>query len=153
MSKTMALKPRMSEKAYAASLDRNTYVFTVPMDSNKSTVADAIKEQFKVTVEDVRLLVVKGKAKQSYKKGRRPVAGKRPDYKKAYVVVKEGDSINIFGDEEKKAEKQEKTAEMVEKAQAKQSAKETKAETKKQGGIRGAFNRATRQTQNKGGDK
>lgn len=106
MDKTMALKPRLSEKAYAQSLAQNTFVFGVPITANKLTVADAVAAQFEVTVEEVRIVVVKGKTKQSYRKGRRPVAGKRADVKKAYVRLKDGDTINIFGEpEDKKADK------------------------------------------------
>lgn len=150
MSKYMVLKPRVSEKAYAQSLNQDTYIFTVPMSANKVTVANAVTDQFKVTVEDVRISVSKGKTKKSYRKGRRPVIGSRADTKKAYVRIKEGDKINIFGDDEKKAEKAEKTAELVEKAQAKQAAKEAPKEKK---GLRGAFSRASRQVQDKGGGK
>lgn len=109
MSKTMSLKPRMSEKAYAISMAENTYVFVVPMDANKASVTSAVSEQFGVTVEDVRTTVVKGKPKQAYRKRTRPVAGKRADLKKVYVRVKAGDKINIFGEEEKAAKKAAKT--------------------------------------------
>lgn len=100
----LSLKPRMSEKAYASSVAQNTYVFVVPMDANKASVTTAVTEQFGVQVIDVRLVIVKGKAKQAYRKRQRPVAGKRADIKKAYVRVKAGDTIDIFG-EEKKADK------------------------------------------------
>lgn len=148
MSKTMSLKPRMSEKAYATSKALNTYVFDVPMTANKMTVSEAVSAQFNVAVEEVRIIVSKGKVKNSYRKGRRPVSGKRPDVKHAYVRVKQGDSINIFEAEEKAQEKAEKTADKIEKAQARVERKE-----QKRGSLRGAFNRGTRQVQNKGGDK
>lgn len=105
MSKVMPLKPRMSEKAYASSVSENTYVFIVPMDSNKQTVAGAVTEQFGVTVEDVRPMVLKGKPKRSYKKRSRPIVGQRADMKKVYVRLKDGDKINIFEQEEKEAKK------------------------------------------------
>ena len=100
MSKFMTLKPRMSEKAYALSLTLNTYVFNVPMTANKLTVAKAVESQFDVVVDDVKIAIVKGKAKKSYQKRNRPVDGQRAKVKKAYVRLAEGSSINLFGDEE-----------------------------------------------------
>ena len=100
MSKFMTLKPRMSEKAYATSLTSNTYVFNVPTTANKLTVAKAVESQFDVVVDDVKIAIVKGKAKKSYQKRNRPVDGQRAKVKKAYVRLAEGSSINLFGDEE-----------------------------------------------------
>ncbi len=112
-AKNMVLRPRVSEKAYGLSQTLNTYVFEVPTNSNKSMVAAAVEEQFKVTVEAVQVIVVKGKPKKSYQKRNRPVDGTRAKVKKMCVRLKDGDSINIFGDAEddKKAKKEEKKAE------------------------------------------
>lgn len=144
--KTMPLKPRMSEKAYAVSLAENTYVFEVPKTANKATVTAAVTAQFDVTVEDVRLAIVKGKIKRAYKRRARPIDGKRTDVKKAYVRLKAGDSIAIFeAPEEVKAEK----------TDDKKTQSQAKATTQpaKQGRLRQALGKAPRQTQNKGGDK
>lgn len=146
---TITLIPRMSEKAYQQSVEANTYVFQVPTDTNVAEVAKAVEDQFKVTVENVRTMNVKGKVKRSYRKNARPVMGKRADMKKAYVTVKEGDKINIFGEMEKAEEQQEKQQEVMEKAVEKQQQKEAK----KSSGIRGAISKAQRQVQNRGGDK
>jgi large subunit ribosomal protein L23 len=120
----MALKPRMSEKAYAAS-KANTYVIQVPSDANKMTVAAAVAAQFDVTVEDVRIAIIKGKTKKAYKKGGKPTVGRRNDVKKAFVRIKAGEKINIFGEIEE-AEKQ--AAKDAEKAAKKTAKKEAKAE-------------------------
>lgn len=96
MSKSMVLRPRMSEKTYALSQLRNTYVFDVPQDANKHTVADAVAAQFAVTVTSVNILNVKGKAKRTVRKGGRPIAGKRADSRRAYVTLQAGDSIPVF---------------------------------------------------------
>ena len=96
MSMFMALKPRISEKTYGLSQTRNTYVFVVPTDANKVTVAQAVAAQFNVTVEDVNIMKVKGKVKRSYRKGGRPGVGQRADIKKAYVRLKAGDEIPVF---------------------------------------------------------
>lgn len=105
MSYQIALKPRISEKAYGVSQTLNTYVFVVPTDVNKMTVAHAVEEQFKVTVKSVNILNSKGKAKRTIRKGGRPVAGRRADTKKAYVTLIEGDSIVIFAAEDTEEKK------------------------------------------------
>lgn len=103
MSLSMPLKPRVSEKAYGLSQARNTYVFEVPVDANKSTVADAIKAQFKVTVTDVNITNLKGKTTRRVRRGGRSTFGTKPNVKKAYVTLKSGDSIAIFASEEDKS--------------------------------------------------
>ena len=114
-SKTMALKPRMSEKTYAQSHAVNTYAFDVPKTANKIEVARAVSSQFKVTVEDVRIAIIKGKMARSIRIGgtRKAVSGKRPDIKKAYVRIKSGETIPIFAsidEAEEKAKKAEAKA-------------------------------------------
>ncbi len=106
MSKTLVLKPRVSEKAYAQA-QSNVYVFAVDKRADKLSIARAVEAQFGVTVTTVNTIVSKGKAKRTIRKGGRPVAGRTSDFKKAYVTLKEGDSIALFASEEedKKAEK------------------------------------------------
>lgn len=106
--KDLVLKPRMSEKAYASSVALNTYVFDVPVTANKMLVAQAVEAQFGVTVDDVKMIVVKGKVKKSYQKRNRPVDGVRAKSKKAYVRLSDGSSINLFGEEEKAEAKTDK---------------------------------------------
>ncbi len=107
MSKSIVLKPRVSEKAYAMSEATNTYVFDVPSDVNKHRIADAVKAQYEVTVTDVRIANISGKEKRSYRKRGRNVVAQRSDVRKAYVTLKEGDKLPIFAavEEEVKAEK------------------------------------------------
>lgn len=123
MSKSVTLKPRMTEKTYALSQEQNTYVFDVPVGINKLQVADAVATQFGVTVEAVRIVVSKGKAKASYRKRTRTVIGKRADRKKAYVVVKSGDSIPVFAAIEEAEAKEKKAEEKASKAAGKKEAK------------------------------
>lgn len=96
MSKSMTLKPRLSEKAYRLSEAGRTYVFDVPPTANKLSVKAAVQAQFKVTVENVTTVIAKGKRKYSSRRGRRPVVGRRTDVKKAYVTLKEGDKLPLF---------------------------------------------------------
>ena len=96
------LTPRMSEKAYQQSLLNNTYIFVVPKDSNKLQIKTAVQAQFNVSVIDVNIVVQNGKKARSIRLGHRrarPIIGSRSDFKKAYVRLKEGDSIKIFEEE------------------------------------------------------
>lgn len=116
MSNTLVLRPRMSEKAYEQS-QNNVYVFVVDKNAGKQTIAAAVEAQYKVSVTTVNTTVIKGKAKRTVRKGGRPVAGRDSDIKKAYVTLKQGDSIPLFASAEetkeddksaKKAKKEEK---------------------------------------------
>ena len=122
--KDLIMIPRVSEKAYAMSQRENvkTYVFEVPTSTNKHSVARAITMQYDVVVTSVRTTTAKGKVKQTYKKGGRPIAGTRSDVKKAYVTLRSGDSLPLFIEEQKEEEKQVK----AEQKAAKKAKKETK---------------------------
>jgi large subunit ribosomal protein L23 len=79
----------------AAPVEGETYaqkvVFEVARDANKVEVRQAVETLFKVSVTDVRTLVVRGKLKRV---GR--FAGRRPSWKKAFVTLKPGDNIEFF---------------------------------------------------------
>jgi large subunit ribosomal protein L23 len=66
-------------------------VFEVARDANKIEIRSAVQALFKVTVTDVRTLVVRGKEKRV---GR--FSGRRPSWKKAFVTLKPGDNIEFF---------------------------------------------------------
>ena len=66
-------------------------VFEVARDANKIEIRSAVQTLFKVTVTDVRTLVVRGKEKRV---GR--FSGRRPSWKKAFVTLKPGDNIEFF---------------------------------------------------------
>ncbi len=66
-------------------------VFEVARDANKVEIRAAVQSLFKVTVADVRTLVVRGKEKRV---GR--FSGQRPSWKKAFVTLKPGDNIEFF---------------------------------------------------------
>lgn len=126
----MTIKPRMSEKAFAASKELNTYVFVVPKSANKITVAAAVEAQFGVTVETVNISNTIGKPKRSYRRGGRPLLGKNRDIKKAYVRLKAGDQIPIFAAVEEEEAKAEKTAVTLKKAADKKAKKDSKEDAK-----------------------
>jgi large subunit ribosomal protein L23 len=110
MSKTLFLKPRLSEKAYAMSSALNTYVFDVPKSATKLTIANAVRDQYGVVALKVRVANVSGKTQRSYNKAsRRYVTGQRSNIRKAYITLKEGDKLPIFAAvEEAKPEKESK---------------------------------------------
>lgn len=105
MDSQMVLKPRVSEKAYAMSQTAGVYVFEVPTNANKLTVARAITAQYQVGVVSVNIVNNTGKTKRVYRKRRGWVSGKKADIKKAYVTLKKGDSIALFPAEEDKEDK------------------------------------------------
>lgn len=105
MSKSMLLKPRVSEKAYELSQSQ-VYVFEVPTDANKLTVKQAVAAQFGVTVLSVNVANSKGKLKRTVRRGGRTTMGRRSDTRKAYVTIKAGETIPIFAgveDDDKKS--------------------------------------------------
>ncbi len=97
MSKSLALKPRVSEKTYALSEQRNTYVFVVPKGASKQIVADAVARQYEVGVVGVRIAAHPAKSRRTYRRGGRvQLRGERSGLRKAYVTLKEGDKLPIF---------------------------------------------------------
>jgi large subunit ribosomal protein L23 len=115
MDTHIVLKPRLSEKAYGLSTARNVYVFDVPSNVNKHTVARAVASQFSVVVKNVNLTNIKGKAKATVYKRRGPV-GKQNDIKKAYVTLAEGNSLPFFQAIEEAEAKDVKASEAAAKA-------------------------------------
>jgi len=70
---------------------QNKYYFKVAIDANKIEVKKAVEELFKVKVTKCDTIRVKGK-----RKGWGRTSGKRADWKKAILTLKEGDKITIF---------------------------------------------------------
>jgi len=68
----------------------NKYLFWVDRRANKIEIKDAVEELYKVTVEKVNTVTVKGKKRRV-----RYVQGKTSDWKKAVVTLKSGDKIEI----------------------------------------------------------
>ncbi len=101
---SLLIVPRMSEKAFQSATNKNTYVFVVPLTSNKIEIKKTVEAQYDVTVETVNIVRQLGKVKRTNRKGGRSITGKRNDYKKAYVLLAEGHSIPVFSEteEEKK---------------------------------------------------
>lgn len=88
-------KPVVTEKSTALKEDFNRYVFRVDVKTNKRQIKKAVEELFEVKVKDVRTAVIRGK-KSVVMNRRGRFEGYRPNWKKAYVTLAEGDNIDIF---------------------------------------------------------
>ena len=85
-------RPLVTEKStLMREAGANVIAFEVDPGANKIQVKDAVEELFKVKVDEVRLFNVRGKVK---KMGR--YQGKRRDWRKAYVRLKEGEKAPDF---------------------------------------------------------
>ena len=88
-------RPIVTEKI-TAEQDNVIYAFEVDPDANKIDIARAIGKKFNVTVLNVRTMNYKGKTKtQMTRRGK--FTGKTSHFKKAIVMLKEGQKIDLFG--------------------------------------------------------
>lgn len=87
---TILKKPRITEKAALLAETQGTYVFEVDAHATKINIAKAIKTLYKV--EPLKVNIVKLPAKKVFSKGKR---GMTAAVKKAYVVLKKGDKIDL----------------------------------------------------------
>lgn len=132
MSKTITLRPRLSEKTYALA-EHRVYVVEIPKDVNKHGVARAIESQFDVKVDKVNITNIPGKAKAIISitgKRRKNAEGYRNDIKKAYVTLAKGNSLPFFAAVEEEEQKEAATQEKIDKVAAKQAAKDVKKDAK-----------------------
>jgi large subunit ribosomal protein L23 len=85
-------RPLLTEKTtLLREAGQNLIAFEVDVAANKVEVKKAVEELFKVKVAEVRLANVRGKVKRM---GR--YEGKRRDWRKAYVRLKEGEKAPDF---------------------------------------------------------
>ncbi len=84
------LGPHVSEKAAIVADLNNQYVFRVAIDATKREVRTAVEQLFKVNVDDVQTLKVKGKVKRN-----RYGFSTKPTWKKAYVRLEQGQEIDF----------------------------------------------------------
>ncbi len=84
-------RPLITEKGMRCNEEHNTVVFQVDMRANKLEIKQALEALFQVKVLRVHTLNMQGKKKRV-----RMREGKRPDWKKAYVTLREGDTITFF---------------------------------------------------------
>ena len=84
-------RPLLTEKSTILKEAQRTLVFEVHRDATKPEIKKAIEALFDTKVSDVRVARVHGKVKRQ---GRH--AGRRPDWKKAFVVLKKGEKMVEF---------------------------------------------------------
>ncbi len=84
-------RPLVTEKTSILREDGRTVVFEVARDANKVQIRTAIEKLLGAKVADVRTSIVHGKIKRQ---GR--YSGRRPDWKKAYVTLREGQKMPEF---------------------------------------------------------
>ncbi len=86
------VSPHVSEKGSLLADEQNQHVFKVLPTATKTEVKQAVENMFKVKVEKVRILNIKGKTKRF---GGR--MGKRSDLRKAYVTLMPDNDIDFAG--------------------------------------------------------
>ena len=87
-------RPLLTEKSTILKDSQQTLVFEVHRDATKPEIRKAVETLFDTKVADVRVARVHGKVKRQ---GRH--AGRRPDWKKAFVVLKKGEKMVEFFDQ------------------------------------------------------
>lgn len=83
--------PLVSEKTARLQEVSNQYVFEVATTATKADIKIAVEKLFDVKVESVNVLNVKGKAKAFKNR-----IGRRANWRKAYVKLAEGQSIDVM---------------------------------------------------------
>ena len=82
--------PYLTEKVSSLMGSSNQYAFKVDINATKLQIKHAVEGYFSVKVHSVNVIKVKGKTKRSRFRIR-----KRSDWKKAYVRLAEGQSIEV----------------------------------------------------------
>jgi large subunit ribosomal protein L23 len=84
-------RPLITEKGMRCNEEQNTVVFRVDQRANKMQIRQAVETLFHVKVLRVNTMNMQGKKKRV-----RFREGKKPDWKKAYVTLRQGDTITFF---------------------------------------------------------
>ena len=85
-------RPLVTEEAINSAEENNIYIFRVSQKANKAEIKKAVEEIYDVKVLSVKTAAVKGKPK-AY---RRVHFSRTPDWKKAYVKLRESDYIDLI---------------------------------------------------------
>ena len=85
--------PHITEKSTAIKETQRTIAFKVLRDANKIEIKNAVEKIFKVKVQSVRTATFHGKKRRQGK-----YQGRRPDWKKAYVTLKQGEKMIEFSE-------------------------------------------------------
>lgn len=93
------VRPILTEKMLQAQEAERKYAFHVHKKANKIEIKQSVEKKFNVLVDTVHTINVKGKTKRMNTQ-RGLTTGKRGDWKKAVVTLKEGFSIDFFEDQQ-----------------------------------------------------
>lgn len=89
------IKPILTEKANAQQEKLRRYAFKVSRKANKLEIKKAVESFYGVTVINVNTAVAPGKNKSRFTKAG-VISGRKPAYKKAFVTVSEGETIDLY---------------------------------------------------------
>ena len=86
-------RPIITEKGLTLKEQDRTLCFEVADSASKTQIQEAVERIFKVKVQKVRTMTVPGKERRRGK-----YSGYRPDWKKAYVTLREGEKMIEYGE-------------------------------------------------------
>lgn len=89
------IKPILTEKANAQQEKLHRYAFKVAKKANKLEIKKAVESFYGVTVINVNTTVAPGKNKSRFTKSG-VISGRKPSYKKAFVTVAAGETIDLY---------------------------------------------------------
>ncbi len=96
MTKSILVKPIVSEKSEKLTSKLNRYTFIVDKKANKLEIKKAVETMYGITVIDVNTTIAPAKLKvRNTKSG--IVRGRVSAYKKAFVTLAEGEELDIYG--------------------------------------------------------
>lgn len=84
------LGAHISEKATVIADEANQFAFKVAKDATRPEIKEAVERIYKVDVKGVTVMNVKGKVKRTVRG-----ASRKPNWKKAYVRIAEGQDIDF----------------------------------------------------------
>jgi large subunit ribosomal protein L23 len=90
-AESVVISPLVTEKGTIVGEKSNQVVFRIRPGASKAQIRNVIEDLFKVTVVKIRTANFLGKERR---RGR--TVGRRPNWKKAYITLKQGDRIEIF---------------------------------------------------------
>ena len=99
MSKSILIKPIISEKSEKLTAKGNQYTFVVDKSANKLEIKKAVESMFTTNVVAVNTVIVPAKLKSRNTRGD-VIRGSISSYKKAYVTLAAGEELDIYGSTE-----------------------------------------------------
>ena len=91
----ISIQPIVTEKANKLTDKLNRYTFRVTGEANKYQIKDLVEKLYGVKVVNVNTAIVRGKNKSRYTKSGL-LRGKTLGYKKAFITVAEGQTIDLY---------------------------------------------------------